>query len=34
MDQSMIDVANGGALVDKMLIATKSLIANMAENTQ
>ncbi|RDX65455.1 hypothetical protein CR513_55891, partial [Mucuna pruriens] len=34
MDYSMIDVANGGALMDKMPIATRHLILNMASNTQ
>ncbi|RDX82104.1 hypothetical protein CR513_37149, partial [Mucuna pruriens] len=34
MDQSMIDVANGGALMDKTPAATRHLISNMANNTQ
>ena len=32
MDRSMIDVASGGALMEKTLIATKQLISNMAAN--
>ncbi|RDX78782.1 hypothetical protein CR513_40889, partial [Mucuna pruriens] len=34
MDQSMIDAANGGALMDKTPAATRHLISNMANNTQ
>ncbi|RDY05224.1 hypothetical protein CR513_10960, partial [Mucuna pruriens] len=34
MDKSMIDVASGGALMDKTLVATRNLISNMASNTQ
>ncbi|RDX95062.1 hypothetical protein CR513_22453, partial [Mucuna pruriens] len=34
MDQSMIDIASGGALMDKMLVAARQLISNMASNTQ
>ena len=34
MDRSMIDVASGGALMEKTLIATKQLISNMAANYQ
>jgi len=34
MDRSMIDAANGGALVDKNLAAARSLIENMASNSQ
>ncbi|RDX80932.1 hypothetical protein CR513_38439, partial [Mucuna pruriens] len=34
MDRSMIDAANGGALMDKMLAAARHLISNMANNTQ
>ena len=33
-DRSMIDVASGGALVDKTPEATRNLIANMAANSQ
>ena len=33
-DRSMIDVASGGALVDKTLEAARNLIANMAANSQ
>lgn len=33
IDSSMIDVASGGALVDKTLEAAKNLIANMAANS-
>ncbi|XP_068636081.1 uncharacterized protein [Aristolochia californica] len=33
-DRSMIDAANGGALVDKNPEATRNLIANMADNSQ
>ncbi|RDX82140.1 hypothetical protein CR513_37105, partial [Mucuna pruriens] len=34
MDRSMIDVASGGTLMDKMPLATRHLISNMASNTQ
>ncbi|RDY04794.1 hypothetical protein CR513_11449, partial [Mucuna pruriens] len=34
MDQSMIDAASGGALMDKTRVATRHLISNMASNTQ
>ncbi|RDY04481.1 hypothetical protein CR513_11802, partial [Mucuna pruriens] len=34
MDQSMIDAASGGALMDKMPAATRQLISNMASNRQ
>ncbi|RDX70064.1 hypothetical protein CR513_50728, partial [Mucuna pruriens] len=34
MDRSMIDVASGGALMDKMPAAARHLISNMASNTQ
>ncbi|RDX77172.1 hypothetical protein CR513_42744, partial [Mucuna pruriens] len=34
MDRSMIDAASGGALMDKMPIAARHLISNMASNTQ
>ncbi|RDX86428.1 hypothetical protein CR513_32239, partial [Mucuna pruriens] len=34
MDRSMIDVASGGALMDKTPIAARHLISNMASNTQ
>ncbi|RDX97366.1 hypothetical protein CR513_19862, partial [Mucuna pruriens] len=34
MDQSMIDAASGGALMDKMPATTRHLISNMASNTQ
>ncbi|RDY06533.1 hypothetical protein CR513_09467, partial [Mucuna pruriens] len=34
MDQSMIVAASGGALMDKMPVATRHLISNMASNTQ
>ncbi|RDY01805.1 hypothetical protein CR513_14822, partial [Mucuna pruriens] len=34
MDQRMIDVASGGALMDKMPVAAKHLISNMASKTQ
>ncbi|KAH9752794.1 hypothetical protein KPL71_014847 [Citrus sinensis] len=34
MDKSMIDVASGGALVDKTPEAARNLIANMAANSQ
>ncbi|RDX98295.1 hypothetical protein CR513_18804, partial [Mucuna pruriens] len=33
MDRSMIDVASGGALMDKMPTAARHLISNMASNT-
>ena len=33
-DRSMIDAASGGALVDKTLIEARTLIANMAANSQ
>ncbi|RDX90583.1 hypothetical protein CR513_27537, partial [Mucuna pruriens] len=33
MDRSMIDSASGGALVDKMPVATRHLLSNMASNT-
>ncbi|RDX79244.1 hypothetical protein CR513_40349, partial [Mucuna pruriens] len=34
MDQSMIDVASGGALMDKTLAVVRHMISNMASNTQ
>ncbi|RDX69696.1 hypothetical protein CR513_51149, partial [Mucuna pruriens] len=34
MDRSMIDAANRGALMDKMLVAVKHLISNMVSNIQ
>ncbi|RDX86386.1 hypothetical protein CR513_32282, partial [Mucuna pruriens] len=34
VDRSMIDVASGGALMDKTPAATRHLISNMASNTQ
>ncbi|RDY05467.1 hypothetical protein CR513_10703, partial [Mucuna pruriens] len=34
MDQSMIDAASGGALMDKMSAVTRHLIFSMASNTQ
>ncbi|RDY03724.1 hypothetical protein CR513_12655, partial [Mucuna pruriens] len=34
MDQSMIDTASGGALMDKMPIVIRHLISNMTSNTQ
>ncbi|RDX74719.1 hypothetical protein CR513_45493, partial [Mucuna pruriens] len=34
IDQSMIDAASGGALMDKTLTTTRHLISNMANNTQ
>ncbi|KAL2333807.1 hypothetical protein Fmac_015020 [Flemingia macrophylla] len=34
MERSMIDVASGGALMDKTPGATRYLISNMAENSQ
>ncbi|RDX69950.1 hypothetical protein CR513_50868, partial [Mucuna pruriens] len=34
MDRSMIDVASGGALMDKTPVAARHLIYNMASNTQ
>ncbi|RDX64413.1 Retrovirus-related Pol polyprotein from transposon opus, partial [Mucuna pruriens] len=34
IDQYMIDVASGGALMDKTPAATQHLISNMADNTQ
>ncbi|RDX72038.1 hypothetical protein CR513_48530, partial [Mucuna pruriens] len=34
MDQSMIDAASGGALMDKMPAIAMHLISNMASNTQ
>ncbi|RDX61881.1 hypothetical protein CR513_59844, partial [Mucuna pruriens] len=34
MDQSMIDAASGGALMDKMLAVARHLISNTASNTQ
>ncbi|RDY09840.1 hypothetical protein CR513_05729, partial [Mucuna pruriens] len=34
MDQSMIDAASGGALMDKTPVATRHLIFNMESNTQ
>ncbi|RDX99995.1 hypothetical protein CR513_16877, partial [Mucuna pruriens] len=34
MDRSMIDVVNGGALMDKTPTTTRHLISNMASNTQ
>ena len=33
-DKSMLDVASGGALVDKTPIEARNLIANMAANSQ
>ncbi|RDY08379.1 hypothetical protein CR513_07396, partial [Mucuna pruriens] len=34
MDRSMVDVASGGALMDKTPAAARHLISNMASNTQ
>lgn len=34
MDMNMINAANGGALVDKTHVATRDLIANIAQNAQ
>ncbi|RDX77808.1 hypothetical protein CR513_42019, partial [Mucuna pruriens] len=34
MDQSMIDVASGGALMDKTPTITRNLLSNVASNTQ
>ena len=34
IDKSMIDAANGGALMEKTLIANRQLISNMAANYQ
>ncbi|RDY01783.1 hypothetical protein CR513_14854, partial [Mucuna pruriens] len=34
MDRSMIDVASGGALMDKMPVIARHLISNMVSNTQ
>ncbi|RDX91890.1 hypothetical protein CR513_26057, partial [Mucuna pruriens] len=34
MDQSMIDVSSGGALIDKMPAAARHVISNMTSNTQ
>ncbi|RDY14189.1 hypothetical protein CR513_00778, partial [Mucuna pruriens] len=34
MDQSMIDAASGGALMDKTLVGAKRLISNMVSNTK
>ena len=34
MDKSMVDVASGGALVDKTPATTRDLIANMDANAQ
>ncbi|RDX67694.1 hypothetical protein CR513_53394, partial [Mucuna pruriens] len=34
MDRSMIDVASGGALIDKTSVAARHLISNMANNIQ
>ncbi|RDX87328.1 hypothetical protein CR513_31211, partial [Mucuna pruriens] len=34
MDCSMIDVASGGALMDKTPVAARPLVSNMASNTQ
>ncbi|RDX91421.1 hypothetical protein CR513_26592, partial [Mucuna pruriens] len=34
MDQSMIDAASGGALMNKTLVAARHLISNMVSNTQ
>ncbi|RDX97063.1 hypothetical protein CR513_20208, partial [Mucuna pruriens] len=34
MDRSMIDAANGGALMDKIPVAARHLISNRASNTQ
>ncbi|RDX78971.1 hypothetical protein CR513_40666, partial [Mucuna pruriens] len=34
MDQNMVDVASGGALMDKTPAAIRHLISNMASNTQ
>ncbi|RDY14559.1 hypothetical protein CR513_00375, partial [Mucuna pruriens] len=34
MDQSMIDAASGGALMDKMPTVARQLISNMESNTQ
>ncbi|RDX69431.1 hypothetical protein CR513_51462, partial [Mucuna pruriens] len=34
MDQSMIDAASGGALMDKTPAVVRHLISNMASNTQ
>ena len=33
-DKSMLDVASGGALVDKTLMEARNLIANIATNSQ
>ena len=33
-DRSMIDAPSGGALVDKTLMEARTLIANMAANSQ
>jgi len=34
MDRNMVDVASGGALVDKIPTKARELIANMATNSQ
>jgi len=34
MDKSMVDIASGGALVDKTLAVARELISNMATNAQ
>ncbi|RDY10785.1 hypothetical protein CR513_04634, partial [Mucuna pruriens] len=34
IDRSMIDVASGGALMDKTLVVARQMISNMASNTQ
>lgn len=34
MDRNILDVANGGELVDKIPVATKSLNENMPLNSQ
>ncbi|RDX79223.1 hypothetical protein CR513_40380, partial [Mucuna pruriens] len=34
MDRNMIDVASGGALMDKTSVVVRHLILNMASNTQ
>ncbi|RDY12021.1 hypothetical protein CR513_03258, partial [Mucuna pruriens] len=34
MDQSMIDAASGGALMDKLLVTARQLISNMASNKE
>ncbi|RDY07561.1 hypothetical protein CR513_08310, partial [Mucuna pruriens] len=34
MDKSTIEVANGGALIDKTPAVARHLISNMASNTQ